>query len=514
MNIINNKRLPFSLENDTLQEYLIKEIGYIRNFRRRDFFYADISLMKIGKYLLDDFINIDTFNSDFHKVKLNFEEVFKDKEYPHENEEEFYKYILKEYLNIVSLPYSNFVYLLFKTQRYLVDVRIEIKKLESKISNYSDKKFREVEDRYEQKHICYYLSKNRGIQDKILEFMTNGIYDKAYEYSQNTVHTIKASLNIQLPLFNNTREFYFMQTQYIENFNPILYRFGFLPVGSVENFTQIYEDDKVKFLDILENNYQDTIDDINAKIDKNHILYERKSIFSTIFKHFKNNDFISINNMLPLQIEGLFYDFSLLLGISKQEIETSSMNVKLDKLQDKDNQFILWNYEYFAFVFPIIRNKVAHGRYLDDNDKLQAYFLLYDFYSIILLIIDDKIMLNQYVKYLNSDISNHSILKLYDFKGIVLDKFYSEEIQLVKIKDKVMTDEFYSYLLEEINKTSLDKIDKLKEQIIHLKTKFKLDNFSDLLTEISQKNILLKKEKQERKKVVDKFLKQFKKKAI
>ena len=132
MNIL-SKRLPFSKDNQSIKEYFNAEFEYIVKFRKNTFFYTNTSLFDIGKHLVNDFIDIDVFKSDFEDVKVKFEITFNDTEYPKNNEEEFYKYVLKEYLEIVSSPYDNLTYLLLKMQKKLFEVDTEIKDLEKKI---------------------------------------------------------------------------------------------------------------------------------------------------------------------------------------------------------------------------------------------------------------------------------------------------------------------------------------------------------------------------------------------
>jgi hypothetical protein len=504
MNIL-SKRLPFSKDNQSIKEYFNAEFEYIVKFRKNTFFYTNTSLFDIGKHLVNDFIDIDVFKSDFEDVKVKFEITFNDTEYPKNNEEEFYKYVLKEYLEIVSSPYDNLTYLLLKMQKKLFEVDTEIKDLEKKIILYNDKVSLSVEERYHRKHLRYYLDKNENVKNKIIYFITNQIHNKAYEYSKDVSKGLISKLNI-FPSIGYDREFYHMKPLYIDNFNEILYKFGFLPVGSVEELTKLYKDDKDKFIELLSNSYMDIINELNEKIEVNHILNDRKEIFKTIFKHFTNNDFISINHMLPLQIEGLFYDFCILLGISQKEIEITSINDKLNKLEDRDNDFSFWSYEYFSFIFPVIRNKVAHGRYLDGNDKLQSYFLLFDLYNVVDMLLDDKLMLNKYVKYLDKDITNITILELYDYKEVELASFYQEDEKITKIEEKAKSDEFFIFLKDKIENISSDDIIILKEQIIFLKSKFHIDSFKELLSSIETRNKILKEERKASSKRLDNFL--------
>jgi hypothetical protein len=273
----------------------------------------------------------------------------------------------------------------------------------------------------------------------------------------------------------------------------------------------LYKDDKKEFMNIIKELIENISQEINDLITVNHILFNRKEILKTIFNHFNKNDYISINNMLPLQIEGLFYDFCILLGISEKSIEISSLNDKLEKIADKskDKNLFFLSYEYFTFKFPIIRNKVSHGRIFEANNELQAYYLLLDLYNVINLIIDDEIELNKYIQFLNDKITDEKILELYNFKDLKVPNFYKIEGVIKKIIKRLKSDEFYNFLSNEIDTIDLDNIYDFKYKIIFLKDRYQNDKFTKLIKKLELKIKKLKKEERERdiqfKKIIDKF---------
>jgi hypothetical protein len=504
------KTLPIC-KDKTIKDTMICYSEYINNFIKRDFFFSDISLDELSKHFLNDFLDLDIFKSNKIDIYTEYESIFQDTEYPKE-EELFYKYILINYLNIYSSPYNNFTLLLKKFQVFLNKVIDELEKLENKIEDYEKKDILTVEGRYHKKHLKYYYEKNSEIKDNIIKFISIDIYHKAYSKCQDSVNTdllidklgIKNLIRVASPV----SEFYKFKPQYIENFNEFIYKFGFLPLGGIEKLMNFYKDDEEKFMNIIKGLIENISQEIKDLISINHILSNRKEILETIFNHFNKNDYISINNMLPLQIEGLFYDFCILLGISEKSIEISSLNNKLEKIADKskDKNLSFWSYEYFTFKFPIIRNKVSHGRIFEANNELQAYYLLLDLYNVINLIIDDKIELNKYIQFLNDKITDEKILKLHNFKDLKVPDFYKIDKIINKIIIRLKSDEFYNFLSNKINTINLDDINDFKNNIIFLKVKCKNNNFTKLIKTLELKRNELKKEKKVRDIKLKKFI--------
>lgn len=516
--MINLKPLPIC-KDKTVKDSMKCYLQYINNFIKRDFFFYNISLNKLSKYFLNDFLNLDVFTSKEKDIYTQYESTFQDTKYPKE-EDLFYKYILINYLNIYSSPYNNFISLLKKSQTFLNKIINEIKTLETKIKDYDKKNILTVEDRYHKKHLKYYLEKNSKIKENIIKFISTDIYYKAYTKCQdnNNSDLLADKLGIQnlLSVASPIDEFYKFEPQYIENFNEFIYKFGFLPVDSTKKLMDLHKNNNKEFMNIIKELVENIIQEINDLIATNHILFGRKEILKTIFNHFNKNDYISINNMLPLQIEGLFYDFCILLGISAKSIEISSLNDKLDKIADKskDKNLFFWSYEYFTFKFPIIRNKVSHGRIFEASNELQAYYLLLDLYNVINLIIDDKIKLNKYIQFLNDKITDEKILKLYNFKNLEVPNFYKIEKIINEITIRLKSNEFNNFLFDKIKTVDLDNIDNLKNQIIYLKDEYQNNDFAELIKKLELKRKDLKEEKKVRDIKFKKFIDRFNKNAI
>ena len=406
--------------------------------------FYEISLEDIAKRFLNEFLNFNVFDykESFEKI-LNFYQLyFNDFESPTEKNK-FYRYIAKKYLKLIHAPKDELFSLysvvnknLQQIQEYIQKLDKDIKKIE-KIKN--ENGYLEVEDRYRRNHINYYLEKNKEAKNNILEFLSNDIKIKAYNNSLQENNFV--GLGFGNFDFKYHRLISNIEQYDINNFTDIDNKMRELPVSvSIEIRKELYKADESKILDYLKAYMEfpdiNMVNNIKVFIEKNHFLNKRKEVLLQIFKHLDNHDYISINNMLPLQIEGLFHDYCILLGIKEKELNISALNKKLDRIKEKNSNsmFAYINYEYFSFRFPIIRNRIAHGRHFNTNNEYQAISLIHDLYSVCQMIIDKDIELNIYLELINKININNSEFKhrlqLLNYIKIELPVFYTKEIKI------------------------------------------------------------------------------------
>lgn len=99
---------------------------------------------------------------------------------------------------------------------------------------------------------------------------------------------------------------------------------------------------------------------IVSKVQGHHRLKNRTEIFETLYRLYEDELYQSFINLAVIQIEGLFYDFCVVIN-DEQEIDNmGTLCVKAEKIF-KSN-FVLWLsvYPHFAFEVPIFRNRIAH----------------------------------------------------------------------------------------------------------------------------------------------------------
>ena len=117
------------------------------------------------------------------------------------------------------------------------------------------------------------------------------------------------------------------------------------------------------------------IDEIRERILSNHILNERRDILLPALDIYEENKQIFIN-LIPLQIEGLFYEYCLAIDVPENKLQLPALGEKIDKIKSRNSGF--YDFEYFKFVFPVTRNRVAHGKMIAPRDleKVAAFMLL------------------------------------------------------------------------------------------------------------------------------------------
>ncbi len=399
-----------------------------------------------------------------------------------------------------------------------------IEKLKEDIQKIEDikkqKGYLNVEDRYKRNYINYYIKKNKQAEKDILEFLSNKIKIPAYI----------DGLEQYIPFGGNSNFLYhrFMSNIKQYNKNNFLYldldnKMMELPIYILEKVKkelkkELYNAEEYNILEYLRAYMEhfNMIDNIKKFIDNNHFLNRRKEVLYQIFKHLDNQDYISINNMLPLQIEGLFHDYCILIGIKEKELNISALNAKLDRIKEKNsNSLFAYIYEYFSFKFPIIRNRIAHGRDFNTNNEYQAISLIHDLYSVCQMLVDKNIELNQYIELLreintnNNEFKNR--LKLLKYIKIPLDKFYIKELKKLEIikkqyKEERFLKDFEEHIFkcnskESYSKENENNLEEMKKRIGLIKKYSQGDKPIDFLFEkISERVKILKEEEIEREK--------------
>ncbi|MDI3095022.1 hypothetical protein QJ133_28260 [Priestia megaterium] len=119
-------------------------------------------------------------------------------------------------------------------------------------------------------------------------------------------------------------------------------------------------------------------------IKNHHVLEKRNEIFETLESLYTAQKYQTFINLAVIQVEGLFYDFCLILNDEIEFDSPGTLSVKAEKAFSSNRALWLSMYPYFAFEAPIFRNKIAHnGLWDSDNLKDFANELIFDLYAII-----------------------------------------------------------------------------------------------------------------------------------
>lgn len=127
-------------------------------------------------------------------------------------------------------------------------------------------------------------------------------------------------------------------------------------------------------------------------INNSVCMRNRKNFLSEAISVFDDGDYAVFNNVIPVQIEGLFADYlrdsTIFCRFSHLNIyENAVLKDKIQFIESLGDIMYPEAVEYYKFYFNnLIRNRIAHGRYVSDSlidDEIFAKELLLDLYQLI-----------------------------------------------------------------------------------------------------------------------------------
>lgn len=468
----------------------------------------DYSFIEIGKLFLSKVLTINVYKTEFITVRNEYIKSSGSNDIE-ENELEFYKYICLEYLYLEKEPKKILFNLYKEVSKDLEEIEKNILFLKNEQKEVESKK-QNMENRYYFKQINFYIEKNKIAKDEIIDFLINKIKNYAIEKSQRELFK-SFSLNFlvgKMPYrFSKIQALHSLGNKYdIKNLTPISNKFLDLPVSAYPEIKELYVSNKISFFEFAKmyiskeiNNNESVISRIMNAVNTNHILNRRKKFLETIFKHYENKDYISVVNMLPLQIEGIFHDISIELGISESQSNKTAINKLLEVLNEKTQSFFY--FEYYSFIFPITRNKVAHGELIEDNLEHTAIMLILDLLPVCEFALSEDIQVNKILKLMKIIEENEDESKLLEFVNyldIEIPKFYGAFVEKENILKKYREDKFWTYINKEIIEERNENINDTKMiQYIKIlkKNKIAVDKCEDFFKNISQLQDEIKKRK-------------------
>lgn len=178
-----------------------------------------------------------------------------------------------------------------------------------------------------------------------------------------------------------------------------------------------------------------------------------------------------------IQIEGLFSEYLKILDPEYKE-GTITLVPKLNRINEKK---FFYGYEYFTFEFPRLRNQMAHGGVLeDDNIKQIADEMLMDLRyvisvfndneldpNIVFRIMDEEIELNERTLKGIGLLTCNEYIKRYIFTN---EKIYKSHIQKSEeIRNNILNDKFWEYFKEIVSKYKFNEKFILYGEFIDLK---------------------------------------------
>jgi len=343
----------------------------------------------IAKIFLRELLNLNA-SASAEELESAYKASSYRKEIPADSEG-FWNFVEKDYLHLEVEPKAKFVELCFRVNEDLITLAENLLYIKKELESLEEKKKNNgrltADDRYYRNQLEYFKKKNLIAKDEIIDFMTHKIklhaLTKAYVKPQ-TILGFGSSLFGDSPYAFGRRLYWAPADPYdVRSLDVYSNKFMDLPVSSYTEFVKECKSSPEKFKEYatayisgVPGEFPSVRKKLTDLVEKSHILFSRKQVIETMLRHFKEKDYISFVSMAPLQIEGIFADICRGIGVSENQLDISSLNDKLQHIDERMRSFFF--FEYYSFKFPVLRNLVAHGGLVDGELEDTAIHLMLD----------------------------------------------------------------------------------------------------------------------------------------
>ncbi len=415
------------------------------------------SFEQLSKHFLKEILSINTFQVDFKILEETFRERFKinDSEEVPNDEYDFHFYICKTYLNLKKEPKETLLGAFEQVAKDLKEIDKRLLDIEKMINQISSKQNNEKKQE-EIPILNYYKKRNQEAKDEILNFLKERIYTYSLNICLNYDWGIYKSFFLTIS-GNNPYPYSFNKKSYeVQEPNELENKFMNMPTSHFQTIYKQYIEDKPSFQKYLSKYIKDNkiINKIENLILINHSLSKRRAIIEEMIKSYQTGSKVIFANSVPTQIEGILHDLCVEFGNDENLLIKMGLQQKLDLLQYTLKEELF--YEYYAFNFRIIRNRVAHGLVLQAEVDELADLLLLDLYDICQLTVSPKILINQKISSITSINQNlkepdfKEVIKYLSFDKIEIPVFYNLYQQIDEIEKLFSCGEFWNFLEKEI----------------------------------------------------------------
>lgn len=410
-------------------------------------YFLHASYDQIAKPFLSHFIEGEIFSMPYTAIRAEVISQLKDSADIPEEEIKFFAYICKTFLYLEALPASVML-------GYYRDANQDLQIIEKRIANYEKQtaeieekqpKEKTEEDTYKIRLLKHYIEANRSASEEILDFL----FYRIEEYTKfNT--TVKPGLT-SLIYGGIPYSFRFISRQLQwESLSNLNNKFADLSIEKHRELEELYKSNKPVFYSETRSYIEEKkiIDQIRKMVSDNHRLDQRSRIFHEAFQAYETGSKYLFCSVIALQIEGLFADYCLELGIEETSIRGGSLTDKVRMVATKNNRYR--NFEYYAFSFPLIRNQIAHGNLISEDVDNLADYLLLDLFDVCLSLTSLALPVNRVVSILRlwQETQNDKKLEVkYSlYREIVIPDFYNLKETEVQIREVIFNRPFWDYL--------------------------------------------------------------------
>ncbi|MCX5984638.1 MAG: hypothetical protein NTY89_23195 [Nostocales cyanobacterium LacPavin_0920_SED1_MAG_38_18] len=435
---------------------------------------------ELGKLFFKEFQGDDIFeNFTFQEIRNQYINDLDECEPIPEKEKDFFAYICCQYIGFHKEPricllklYQNASEDLFEIEEKIIRYQASIKKIEEENSREKDnkensrkkdnkKKSQKKDNKtsYEVQIWKHYLNLNIEAKNEIIKFIsTEQIKSCALEKASG-IEWLKPILNLYREEY--TYSYRHQPSRYdADNLSHIANKFLYFNRSDMSKLEKLYKNNPLEFYEYTQKYIAENkiIQKIKQYCYDNHFLNLRLDLIELALDSYDTNKVLFIN-LIPLQIEGIFYDYCIGLGIPEESLEQATIGAKLEKIIAINPN--LYDFEYFKFIFPQTRNRVAHGKLFTTEESNQiSCLLLLDLYDVCGRITSEDIPVNLMVDILkkikHGETSNENLLKLeYGYKkNLDIPDFYNLAEVKQLAKEKCNKNSFFQYLDDTITKSN------------------------------------------------------------
>ena len=411
-----------------------EELWVLLGEMSRESWFFETGWKGLGRHFFSHFYGNEVYQWDYEKLLS----VCRGDAWPHVDEklteDDFVRATFKSFFWIATLPRDSKQKLLSRIQALIRMLHDRLNRYRQERDDLSKLDSRTEQQEYELRLLRHYVRKVQEALEGVCGFVAHDLDMEALLVSQKNfpgfisfrridVVELKASL-ANKSMCND-----------IEN------KFLYYPVETVDRIRLMYEDDRDGFYSLAEKFLSDDImPSTLSLIGTHHLLSARKEMLEEGISMYQCKKYPVANSVLALQVEGLIRDALVSSGFPEKKLTASSLTEKAELL---DKQNVNFNaYEYYAFRYPVLRNRIAHGD-AHTTQREDAIMVLLDVCSLCRFIAnDDTLPCNKLValtkRFVASEATNGDKVAYARFvvanEGVRVPEFYG----LQKIEEDIL----------------------------------------------------------------------------
>ncbi len=425
-----------------------------------------IGKRKLAKVFLNELLDLTPTAND-EELESTYKACSWREDIPDESEK-FWIFVEKKYLDLEVEPKTTFTELAIRVNDDLIALAENLSYIKKELDSLEQKKKNDgrltADERYYRNQLEYFEKKNLVAKDEIVDYMTHQIKQHAINKAsvqRFPVVPIGSSLFGNSPYAFGRRSRWPLGDPYdVRSLDVYSNKFMDLPVSDYRELVKECKSSPEKFkayatayIKGAPGQFPSVREKLADLVQKSHILFDRTQVIETMLRHFEEKDYISFVSMAPLQIEGIFADICREIGVSENQLDISSLNDKLQHIDERIRSFFF--FEYYAFLFPVLRNQVAHGGLVDGEFEDTALHLMLDLLPVCELTVSEDLPVMHALKILKeaSNGNNKKLVEWLDLrKSVVIPDFYAAQETIAKAEAHYTFQDFWDYLESELKK--------------------------------------------------------------